>query len=161
MSRIASGALGFELAPRGKCYNAPLMQYGCHIRMVPLPSPDQHEESRIGILTMPLERSLRSIIAAALGHRTVKLSLVAARLDSSSRTVQRRLAELGIRYSDLHDDVRRERAIRLVTRGHMAMADIAIALGYHDAGSFTRAFRRWTGASPSQFRRANRRASDG
>lgn len=104
-------------------------------------------------MTKPFVRSLRRTIAITMGDDNAKLSVVAARLGTSARTIQRRLGELGLKYSSLREDVRREQALHLVTHGRMSMAEVAAALGYRDAGSFTRAFRRWTGAPPFEYRR--------
>ena len=104
-------------------------------------------------LNASFELSVRKHISETLRRHNASLSVVATRLDSSPRTVQRRLAELGLKYAFLCDDVRRERAMQLVAEGRMPMAAIAAELGYRDAGSFTRAFRRWTGDAPNRYRK--------
>ena len=71
----------------------------------------------------------------------------------SVRTLQRRLAEFGVDYSALIDRVRFDRAQVLLADPRCNLIDVAFDLGYTDASSFTRAFRRWTGATPSDFRK--------
>ncbi|MDX1634323.1 MAG: AraC family transcriptional regulator [Marinobacter sp.] len=81
-----------------------------------------------------------------------KLARVASTLFVSERTLKRRLHEENSSFQTLVDDVRLERAGELLEGTAMNLSQIADALGYADAANFTRAFKRWTGVSPSQFR---------
>lgn len=71
----------------------------------------------------------------------------------STRTLKRRLAVAGTTFSDLLDDLRRERALLLVDDRALTLDQIAYRLGYSDVANFTRAFRRWTGATPAALRK--------
>jgi len=81
-----------------------------------------------------------------------KLARVAGTLFVSERTLKRRLQEEDASFQNLVDQVRLERAGELLTSTGMNLSQIADALGYADAANFTRAFKRWTGISPSQYR---------
>lgn len=81
-----------------------------------------------------------------------KLARVAGTLFVSERTLKRRLQEEDSSFQNLVDQVRLERAGELLTSTGMNLSQIADALGYADAANFTRAFKRWTGESPSQYR---------
>ncbi|AMQ89049.1 AraC family transcriptional regulator [Marinobacter sp. LQ44] len=81
-----------------------------------------------------------------------KLARVAATLFVSERTLKRRLQEEEASFQQLVDQVRLERAKELLENTGMNLSQIADALGYADAANFTRAFKRWTGLSPSHFR---------
>lgn len=81
-----------------------------------------------------------------------KLARVAGTLFVSERTLKRRLQEEEASFQNLVDQVRLDRARELLANTSMTLSQIADALGYADAANFTRAFKRWTGASPSQFR---------
>lgn len=70
----------------------------------------------------------------------------------SLRSFQRQLAKEQLSYSLLIDQIRFETAIRLLQDPSLKLIEIALELGYNDAANFTRAFKRWTGISPSQFR---------
>lgn len=74
----------------------------------------------------------------------------------SVRTLQRRLAETGVSYSDLVDEVRLASALTLIDDRSIRLSEISRKLGYADAANFDRAFRRWTGFSPSQVRAFDR-----
>ena len=81
-----------------------------------------------------------------------KLAQVANTLFVSERTLKRRLQEEANSFQQLVDDVRLQRAGELLENTGMNLSQIADALGYADAANFTRAFKRWTGVSPSHYR---------
>lgn len=85
-----------------------------------------------------------------------KLARVAATLFVSERTLKRRLQEEKSSFQHLVDQVRLERAGDLLQNTSMNLSQIADALGYADAANFTRAFKRWTGISPSHYRNQSR-----
>ncbi|MGE0626114.1 MAG: helix-turn-helix transcriptional regulator [Pseudomonadales bacterium] len=68
------------------------------------------------------------------------------------RTLQRRLAVDGVQFRSLLDDCRRQLAMRDLKKGNLTLSQIALSLGYSDPAHFTRAFKRWTSQSPSQYR---------
>jgi len=75
-------------------------------------------------------------------------------LHMSRRSLQRRLAEADASYQSLVDDTRRDMALRYIQDPAKTATDITFLLGYSQQSAFTRAFRRWTGASPSEYRSA-------
>ncbi|MDH3596067.1 MAG: AraC family transcriptional regulator [Rhodospirillales bacterium] len=80
------------------------------------------------------------------------MNTVAESIGVNARTVQRRLAADGLTYRDLIDWYRFETAKRLILEDRVRLTDVAAELEYNDAGSFTRAFRRWAGVSPREYR---------
>jgi AraC-like DNA-binding protein len=77
---------------------------------------------------------------------------VARLLHVSARTLYRQLKEEGASLQQLKDEARRERASELLFRTDQPLKQIASAVGFRNEKSFIRAFRQWTGASPSVFR---------
>ena len=77
---------------------------------------------------------------------------VAYLLCVSPRTLQRRLNEAGISYSELVDRCRCKAACEALEHSPQPIRAIAATLGYRDASSFARAFRRWTGTAPRAWR---------
>jgi AraC-like DNA-binding protein len=73
-------------------------------------------------------------------------------LHMSRRSLQRRLAQAEATYQSLVDETRREMALRYLADPDKSATDIAFLLGYSQQSAFTRAFRRWTGKSPSAYR---------
>lgn len=85
---------------------------------------------------------------------------VARRLAVSERTLQRRLREEGTTYAAIVDECRRELALRHVADPSLPLAEVAFLLGYSETSAFHRAFRRWTGATPSEARRRSGAGGD-
>jgi AraC-like DNA-binding protein len=77
---------------------------------------------------------------------------MAKRLHMSRRTLQRRLADADTSYLRLVDDTRRDLALRFMDDASRSITDVAFTLGFSQQSAFTRAFRRWTGLSPSEYR---------
>ncbi|OBY76117.1 helix-turn-helix transcriptional regulator [Acinetobacter gyllenbergii] len=80
------------------------------------------------------------------------LDQVAERLHMSSRTLRRHLDEAGYSYLGLLDEIRYQEAQKLLHNNHMEIQDIALYLGYLQPANFARAFKKWSGVTPSQFR---------
>jgi AraC-like DNA-binding protein len=98
-----------------------------------------------------LARRVRGLLQRdADGFRSVEE--VASALSLSSRTLKRKLASQGTSFSALLEAERRSRALRLL-EADTPLQTIADRVGYSDVANFTRAFRRWTGATPGAYRR--------
>jgi AraC-like DNA-binding protein len=72
----------------------------------------------------------------------------------STRTLQRRLRQQGIVYARLLEEVRRHLSSKYLADGNLSLGEIAYLLGYSESSAFNRAYRRWTGRTPSADRRA-------
>jgi AraC-like DNA-binding protein len=83
---------------------------------------------------------------------------VARALKLSTRTLQRRLDESGTTFSDLATRVRKDVAIEHIADETLTLDEIAARAGFSDVATFGRAFKRWTGQSPGEYRRALSRA---
>lgn len=77
---------------------------------------------------------------------------IAEALRLSEKTLQRRLRAEQTTFQELLDEVRRELAINYLRDSRASVCDVTFRLGFSDQSSFTRAFRRWTGLTPGQFR---------
>ena len=95
-----------------------------------------------------LQREIRKRLAAP-----PTLAQLAAPLNLSERTLRRRLEAAGTRYQALVDEARRDRALTLLGRADLALAEVAFQTGFGDLRNFRRAFRRWTGLAPQEARR--------
>jgi AraC-like DNA-binding protein len=71
----------------------------------------------------------------------------------SVRSLGRGLAAEGTSYRELLDQLRRETAARHLADDRVAIAEVAFLLGFADLSAFYRAFKRWTGRTPAEFRR--------
>ncbi|QYO67891.1 AraC family transcriptional regulator [Leptolyngbya sp. 7M] len=96
--------------------------------------------------------SIRQVIAPLLREQQTDIQVAAELAGMSVRTFQRQLHDLDLTYSRLLDQVRFEQSLRLLLDPDIKLVNIASELGYTDAANFTRAFKRWTGLSPTEFR---------
>lgn len=80
------------------------------------------------------------------------LEEVSLRLRLSSRTLKRRLREHQLSFQQLLDEVRRSDSMRLLRDGNLKVEEVARRVAYADPANFTRAFRKWTGITPSAYR---------
>lgn len=109
---------------------------------------------------MTRTRSLRERIAQLLGPllhgREPDLEEVAARLQLPTWTLRRKLAEEGTQFRSILNDTRRDLAMAYIRDTELAFGEIAYLLGFASAEAFQRAFKRWSGSTPGEFRRAQR-----
>jgi AraC-like DNA-binding protein len=85
---------------------------------------------------------------------------IARAIHVSPRTLKRKLADHGTSFSMIRDDVRRSRALLLLDDRTLSVGEIATRLGYSELPNFTRAFRKWTGMTPVQYRSKGMRSVD-
>jgi len=101
---------------------------------------------------------VRRALSTEAGFRTV--AQVAAAVHMSTRTLKRRLAEQGATFSALVDQERRDRALLLIRTAHQSVNEVAHQLGYSTLPAFIRAFSRWTGTTPTEYRRRQTRSTE-
>ncbi|MGH7821814.1 MAG: AraC family transcriptional regulator [Candidatus Binatia bacterium] len=94
---------------------------------------------------------VRAVLVADQGDYP-NLDAVAARLFVSERTLKRRLLASGFTFRRLLDEARRRDSIRLLRDTNFSVQAVSRIVGYADPANFTRAFRKWTGTSPGDFR---------
>jgi AraC-like DNA-binding protein len=95
---------------------------------------------------------VRAALVEQLPNGALSLGAMARALGTSTRVLQRRLGDEGVTYASLLDQTRRELAEAYLREGRASMTEIAYLLGFSGSASFTRAFRRWWGQAPSEFR---------
>jgi AraC-like DNA-binding protein len=97
---------------------------------------------------------VRDAIDAELRGGSPRLESVARRLAMSPRTLQRRLTDEGVQFNDVLDQMRLRAAKTYLAKRDVASAEVAYLLGFAEQSSFNHAFKRWTGQTPTEFRRA-------
>ena len=100
----------------------------------------------------PLCRAVEAAVEPLLPNGPVRIGGVARALGLSRQTLYRRLRAEGTTFERLLDGVRRRLALELVRDPGVAVKDAAYRLGFSDPAAFSRAFKRWTGASPQAMR---------
>ena len=96
--------------------------------------------------------AVRDVVRADLG-RSWTLHEVAARLETSPRSLQRALAAESARFADLLDEIRVEEAQRLLVGSELSVTEIGYVCGFADASHFSRRFKQRLGVPPSAMRR--------
>ena len=91
-----------------------------------------------------------ALALTAEGYPT--MAQVAQRMGITARTLARHLDRHGVTFRQVLDERRHREACAMLRENRLAVEDIAAKLGYSDPANFTRAFRRWAGCTPTQFR---------
>ena len=117
----------------------------------------QHAAARLAALSRQdgLAQTLRVWIASQLhapGQAPTRAQAARA-LGLTERTLARRMQAEGLSFSGLLDTLRRDAALQAVAQTTRTLSEIGQALGYAEPSVFNRAFRRWTGGTPGQWRR--------
>jgi AraC-like DNA-binding protein len=100
--------------------------------------------------------AVKKEVEKLLPHGKAQKKTVARALGMSTRTFSRRLAVEETTYEEVVDQLRRSLALRYLKDPGMSLSQISWLLGYECSSSFSHAFRRWTGSSPSLARRGSR-----
>jgi AraC-like DNA-binding protein len=98
-------------------------------------------------------RSVELLLTSLLKVDRADVRVAADAAGLTVRSFQRRLAECGLTWSGLVDDVRHRKALEMLDDPEVKMIDVAFALAYSDPAHFTRAFRRWCSIGPLEYRR--------
>lgn len=98
--------------------------------------------------------TIAAVTDLALHDGYPRIEWVAAKLGTTRRSLQRRLASHGATFNQLVEETLFHRAKSLLCCGATPITEIALQLGYADPAHFTRAFRRWSGVAPSAYRAA-------
>lgn len=98
------------------------------------------------------ERKVRNAIEEQLPEGEPSAELIAQALHLSLRSLQRHLADEGCRFDTLLNESRENLALLHLRDPQCSLSEISYLLGFADASSFSRAFKRWTGITPGQFR---------
>jgi AraC-like DNA-binding protein len=119
------------------------------------------KHARQVMLELPRAESVteraRALAAKELAQGNPTAVHIATELGMSLRTLGRKLAEEGTTFKDVLDDLRRRLALQYITGRDLSLADVALLLGFSETPVFHRAFRRWTGQTPLEYRRSHRR----
>lgn len=117
----------------------------------------ERELAQVGGLQDPIGlRVCAELVLSAQGGYP-NLDTVAKRLHMSSRSLARKLQANGSSFQLLLENARRRDAHALIESGNLELQAVSARLGYLNPANFTRAFRKWTGQSPSQYRERLRR----
>jgi len=97
--------------------------------------------------------SVKRLILQYLPSENCTRQRVARELAMSPSRLQQKLAEQDTNFQDLLSNIRQSLALDYMGQSRLSITEISFLLGFSDTSSFTRAFRRWTGKSPRDYRR--------
>ena len=117
-------------------------------------------QADIVLASMPtrtgIAEEVRRALASQVAGGTVRMRGIARQLGMSERTLERRLAEDGVSYQELLEEVRKAAAGRYLEDSTLAIGEIGYLLGYSEPAAFHRAFKRWYATTPDHFRARSR-----
>lgn len=109
-------------------------------------------ENRVTALDFP--HKLQRYVATVMQNekRVPRLKELAAQENLSVRSLNRSLADSGIKYQDIVDDVRQSAISKMMVNSSMTLSEMARDTGFSNSSSFARSFKTWFGESPSEYR---------
>ncbi len=145
-------------------FEAPVDAWVFHRRYLEFPIVQSEASLRTMLETYPAElfrldpadnsvsNRVRQLIGADFQRELPGLPEVAERLHMTTPTLHRRLREEGQSFQRLKDECRRDAAINYLRAGSCTNSQVAELLGFSDSSTFQRAFKKWTGKTPQEFR---------
>ncbi len=160
----ASGAQSFQeffKCPVKFSQSNTVIHLACEHFDVPLPSASreiafQNDQIILSYLAR-LDRGdvvvqTRVVLIEQLPQGDVTKDSVAKELNMTPRTLQYKLSKTGTSFKDLMDDTRKSLALKYLDTQETSITAITFMLGFSDTSNFTRAFKRWMGVSPTDYR---------
>jgi AraC-like DNA-binding protein len=122
-------------------------------------APQLEAELAAQLSNKTFSEQAKAILKRLLAGQRPGINDLARELHLSTRTLQRRLTEQGIPFQRLLEEARRELARHYLLHSSLELNQTAYLLGYEDANSFFRAFQKWEGTSPGQWRQLQKNSS--
>jgi AraC-like DNA-binding protein len=151
--KAARNALVFSKADM----ETPFLTYNAEL--LAMIAPQLEAELTQQMAETDLREQVKGILKGLLAGQRPGLQDVARELRMSSRTLQRRLTEDGVTFQQLTETARRELAHHYLLHSSLELNETAYLLGYEDANSFFRAFHKWEGTTPGQWKSSHAQAS--
>jgi AraC-like DNA-binding protein len=118
-------------------------------------APQLEAELKQHLTNRSLKQQAKGIVKRSLAGQRPRLEDIAAELRMSPRTLQRKLLEEGVTFHTLVEEARHEMAQHYLRQASLELNETAYLLGYEDPNSFIRAFHKWEGTSPGEWRSTN------
>lgn len=96
---------------------------------------------------------VESLLAPVLHRSDVGMDFIAEKLGISRQSLYRSLKSEGVTFEAVHDDLRHRMAVNFLSERKVSVNEAAYLVGFSEPAAFSRAFKRWTGMSPSELRR--------
>ena len=122
-----------------------------------MPSTRRADEPQSGHGVSSFTEDLRQVLRTELLRDTCSAAWIARLFSMHRRTLHRHLYSEGLAFRQVANEIRFEIACELLANTDMALSQVAAALRYSELSAFTRAFRRWSGQTPSAWRASHPR----
>ena len=155
-TKVEFGADTDEIALNSNARELPIIHADPYLNDLLLKSCEAALAERGGD-TSQLRTRVENAISSLLPHGRVLVEDIARSLGMSERTLARKLADEGLNFTEILQQLRRDLAVRYLDDRKLHISKIAWLLGFHEVSAFTHAFKRWTGKTPKQMRTAERR----
>jgi len=99
-----------------------------------------------------LNAQIRGIISKEFGNNFPDFLVVCDKLAMTPQTLRRRLKDENTSYQEIKDSIRKDASIYYLSKPELTIDEIALLMGFSEASSFHRAFKKWTGKTPSAYR---------
>jgi len=152
-TKVAFGADTDEIALNSNARELPVIHADYHLNHLLLKYCELALADRRTDISQVRTR-VENAISSMLPHGRVLAEDVARSLGMSKRTLARKLSDEGLNYSEILEQLRRDLAVRYLNDRKLHISKIAWLLGFQEVSTFTHAFKRWTGKTPSQIRTA-------
>lgn len=107
-----------------------------------------------------LAAQIRTIISNEYGNHFPGFSEICDKLGMTPQTLRRRLKDGNTSYQEIKDSIRKDASVYYLSKPGLSIDEIALLMGFSEASSFHRAFKKWTGMTPSSYRREHFGQSD-
>jgi AraC-like DNA-binding protein len=117
-----------------------------------MPSTSRANEPQADYSSGTMTEDLRRVLRTELLRDTCSAATIARLFSMHRRTLSRHLRTEGLAFRQVANEIRFEIACELLENTDMALSQVAAVLRYSEPSAFTRAFRRWSGQTPSAWR---------
>ena len=152
-TKVEFGAETDEFALNADARELPLIHSDTYLNDLLLKNCEAALADRRADLS-PLRTKVENAISSMLPHGRVPVKDVARSLGMSERTLTRKLSDEGLKFTEILQHLRRDLAVRYLDDRKLHVSKIAWLLGFQEVSAFTHAFKRWTGKTPSEMRKA-------
>jgi len=125
----------------------------CLPEQIEIPENIKTDKTDRADLNIEFVKSIHQIINTYALTNNTSLEDIADATNMTPRTLQRRLTDNGLKFNELISEAKFGHAKDKLRDAQIPISEIAESLGYSDSAHFTRAFHRWSGVSPSEFRK--------
>jgi len=113
---------------------------------------NQAEKLQKSLPAVTFSERVASLLSGELGTGSASVESIASKMNMTRQTLYRRLRAEGLVFKEILDQARQTKAVDCLNDQSLSLCEISYNIGFSDSSAFSRAFKRWTGQSPSDYR---------